>query len=292
MSIFSPRSSLTTMRTRAPRAPTHAPTGSTLLSFDHTAIFVRWPGSRAHALISTTPSAISGTSSSNSRLMRPGWVATHDDLRALRGLADLDDVRLDPRARLGPLVGHLLGLRQQRLDPSEVEQRVAAVVLLDDAGDDVAFAARVLLVLLLAVDLAEALRHHLLRGLRGDAAEVGRRDVDLVAVGLAVLVDLLREHAELERVGVDGDPRVLVRVARRLYADSSASASALEEGVDGDAPLGGEHLQRFHHVEIAHWSVFASLVGLACRASAAGAPLEHRAGPLDVVVAEGALVRP
>src|SRR5581483_5111537 len=56
------------------RAPTHAPTGSTLLSFDHTAIFVRCPGSRAHALISTMPSAISGTSSSNKRLMRPGCV--------------------------------------------------------------------------------------------------------------------------------------------------------------------------------------------------------------------------
>ena len=41
MSIFSPRSSLTTMRTRPPRAPTHAPTGSTLWSLLHTAIFVR-----------------------------------------------------------------------------------------------------------------------------------------------------------------------------------------------------------------------------------------------------------
>ena len=41
MSTFSPRSSLTTMRTREPRAPTHAPTGSTLWSFDATAIFVR-----------------------------------------------------------------------------------------------------------------------------------------------------------------------------------------------------------------------------------------------------------
>ncbi len=74
MSTFSPRSSVTTMRTRAPRAPTHAPTGSTLVSLDQTAIFVRWPGSRATALNSTMPSAISGTSSSNRRLMRPGCV--------------------------------------------------------------------------------------------------------------------------------------------------------------------------------------------------------------------------
>ena len=55
--FFSPLSSLTTIRTRDPRAPTQAPTGSTLGSLDHTAIFVRCPGSRAHALISTVPSA-------------------------------------------------------------------------------------------------------------------------------------------------------------------------------------------------------------------------------------------
>ena len=70
------------------------------------------------------------------------------------------------------LVLHLLGLRQQRFDLAEVEQRVAGVGLLDDAGDDVALAACVLLVLHLALRLADALEDHLLRGLRGDAAEV------------------------------------------------------------------------------------------------------------------------
>ena len=58
MSTFSHRSSLVTIRTRAPRAPTQAPTGSTFWSFDHTAILVRCPGSRAAALISTTPMLI------------------------------------------------------------------------------------------------------------------------------------------------------------------------------------------------------------------------------------------
>ena len=43
-----------------PGRPTQAPTGSTLGSFDHTAILVRCPGSRAAALISTTPEEISG----------------------------------------------------------------------------------------------------------------------------------------------------------------------------------------------------------------------------------------
>ena len=77
------------------------------------------------------------------------------------------------------LVLHLLGLRQQRLDLAEVEQRVALVGLLDDAGDDVALAARVLLVLHLALGLADALQDHLLGGLRGDAAEVVGRVVPL-----------------------------------------------------------------------------------------------------------------
>ncbi len=41
MSIFSPRSSETTMRTREPRGPTQAPTGSTPAACDSTAIFER-----------------------------------------------------------------------------------------------------------------------------------------------------------------------------------------------------------------------------------------------------------
>ena len=82
----------------SPSGPTHAPTGSTAGSFDHTAIFDRWPGSRATALISTTPSAISGTSSSKSFLSRPGCVRRDDDLRALGAAAHLGDVRLQPLA--------------------------------------------------------------------------------------------------------------------------------------------------------------------------------------------------
>ena len=56
MSIFSPCSSFTTACTREPRMPTQAPTGSTELSREITAILAREPGSRATALISTMPS--------------------------------------------------------------------------------------------------------------------------------------------------------------------------------------------------------------------------------------------
>ena len=61
---------------------------------------------------------------------------------------------------------------QQRLDPAEVDERVAGVGLLDDAGDDVADAVLVLLEHHLALGLADPLQDDLLGGLRGDAAEV------------------------------------------------------------------------------------------------------------------------
>ena len=74
MSIFSPCSSSTTAPTRAPRAPTQAPTGSMFSSAAWTAIFEREPGSRAMERISTAPELISGTSSSNRRLTSAGCV--------------------------------------------------------------------------------------------------------------------------------------------------------------------------------------------------------------------------
>ena len=88
------------------------------------------------------------------------------------------------------LVGDLLGLGQERLDLAEVEQRVAVVALLDDAGDDVALAPGVLLVLEVALGFADPLQDDLLRGLGGDAAEVVGRVVPL-ADDVAVLVELL-----------------------------------------------------------------------------------------------------
>ena len=68
MSMRSPLSSWTTAWTRLPFMPTQAPTGSTSLSRDTTAIFERPPGSRAAAWIVTIPSYISGTSCSKHRV--------------------------------------------------------------------------------------------------------------------------------------------------------------------------------------------------------------------------------
>ena len=101
------------------------------------------------------------------------------------------------------LAGHLLGAGQQRLDLAEVDQAVAVVRLLDDAGDDVAHAVLVLLEHHVALDLADPLQDDLLGGLRGDAAEVLRRRVvgdDAVLRQLIPLDD--RVGLVVNRVGV------------------------------------------------------------------------------------------
>src|SRR6185295_15941647 len=63
----------------------------------------------------------------------------------------------------------LLRLREQRLDLAQVEQRVAALLLLDDARDDVSLTPGELLVRHLALGVAQLLEDDLLRGLRADA---------------------------------------------------------------------------------------------------------------------------
>ena len=101
-----------------------------------------------------------------------------DHLRALRSRAHLGDDGLDPAPLLVALAVDLLGAREQRLHASEVDEHVVAVAgLLDDPGHDFADAVDVLLVHHLALGLADSLEDDLLGRLRGDAAEVLRRDV-------------------------------------------------------------------------------------------------------------------
>ena len=110
---------------------------------------------------------------------------------------------LMPASLLVALAVHLLGARQERLDPTEVDEHVVAVArLLDDAGDDLALAVDVLLVHDRALGLADPLLDDLLRGLRGDAPEV---------VGSHVGADdLVRRHLRPVEVEIlVGDQRVL-----------------------------------------------------------------------------------
>ena len=179
MSTFSPRSSFTTWRTRMPRR-TDARADRVdvrVVRRDRELGAVAGLAGDGADLDDTVDEL--GDFELEQAPHEAGMRARHDDLRALGGLADLHDVGLHPGAVVVAVARDLLGLRQERLDPAEVEQRVAGVGLLDDAGDDVALATRVLLVLHLALGLADALQDDLLGRLRGDAAEVGGRVVPL-----------------------------------------------------------------------------------------------------------------
>src|SRR6185312_2859044 len=101
-------------------------------------------------------------------LQQAGVRAADNDLRALDASAYLGDVGLQTLTVAVRLGRHLLGLREQRLDLAEIQQRVATLGLLDDAGDDVALAAGELLVCHLALGVAELLEDHLLGRLRAD----------------------------------------------------------------------------------------------------------------------------
>ena len=127
--------------------------------------------------------------------------ARDDDRRALRRGRDLLDDGLDALGVVVALAVDLLGLGQQRLDAlAQLDERVAAVGLLDDAGDELADAVAVLLEHHVALGLADALEDDLLGRLRGDPAEVAGRDVALLDLVL-VLLELLR--VDLGVLGLD-----------------------------------------------------------------------------------------
>ena len=162
------------------------------------------------------------------------------------------------------LVGHLLRLRQEGLDLAEVEQRVAVVALLDDAGDDVTLAARVLLVLAVALGLADALGDDLAGGLGGDAAEVVGRVVPL-ARDVALLVQLLAVDADLTRVGVDGDDRLLRGLGQALVGGDEGVRERVEQRVDRDPLLGCDLLECLEEVEIHAHAVSVTSLSALCR---------------------------
>ena len=183
--------------------------------------------------------------------------ATDDDLRPFCGLADFDDVRLQASAGLWTLVWDLLGLRQKRLDAAEVEEGVPGVVLLHDAGDDVALATCVLLVLHVALDLADALHHHLARSLRRDATEILWRVVPLTD-DVAIVVELLGNNANVERL-VDDDVCLFAGFGHALVGRLEPVGQSLEQHVGRNPLFGRKSLQRLHHLGGGHRSVLVVL---------------------------------
>ena len=182
-------------------------------------------------------------------LDQAGVGAADHDLGALRGAAHLDDVGLRAVTRLRAFERNLLGLREQRLDAPEVEQRVTGVGLLDDAGDDVALAVGVLLELAVAFHLADPLAHHLTERLGGDAAElVAPGGVVALVDPVAVLVEVVRRERELHRAGVDLDHHFVGGAGAALVGRGERIDQHVQQRVLGQALLLGQHPDRFGHV--------------------------------------------
>ena len=165
MSIFSPPSSSTIFLMRLPRTPTQAPTASTLESIELTAIFVRWPGSRANALISIVRSPTSG----HFALKQPA-----DQFRVRCDKMIFTGAGVSRTSRISACIrsptwccspGICSDARHDPFDPAEVHDHRAAFKPGDRAGHDRADAVFVFFVNAAALVLADELDHHLLDGL-------------------------------------------------------------------------------------------------------------------------------
>ena len=166
------------MRTREPRGPTQAPTGSTPSAWEIDRDLRAVAGLAGDADDLDQLVGDLGHLELEQLLDQLRAAARDDDARALALGGDVGDHGLDPHAVVVALVVDLLGARQQRLDPlAQLDQRVAVVGLLDDPGDQLADAVLVLLEHHLALGLADPLQDHLLGGLGGDPAEVVGGDV-------------------------------------------------------------------------------------------------------------------
>ena len=187
--------------------PTQVPIGSMRLSLVCTAILARMPGSRAADLISSRPSSISGTSSSNSFMMNCGAVRDRMSCgpRAWRSIFATQARTRSPTRRFSFGIMCSRGSSASRRPDSMIalprSMRLTVPVTSSSPRD------RKSLQDLLALGVADALQDHLLGGLRADAAELDVRDrllddvVDL-GVGLAAVLRLLdRQHLRGVPVG-------------------------------------------------------------------------------------------
>ena len=122
-----------------------------------------------------------------------GMGARQEDLRAAGFAADAQDQRADAVADADHLARDLLVAADDALGAAEVDDHVAELDALDDAGDDLAGAVLELLILALALGVADLLEDDLLGGLGGDSAELDRRQrIDDEVADARVLLELLR----------------------------------------------------------------------------------------------------
>ena len=125
--------------------------------------------------------------------MNSGWARRQEDLRAAGFAADRHDQRADAVADADHLARDLLVAADDALGAAEVDDDVAELDALDDAGDDFVGAVLELFILTLALGIADLLEDHLLGGLGGDAPELDRRQrVDDEVADRRALLELLR----------------------------------------------------------------------------------------------------
>ena len=137
-------------------------------------------------------------------LDKAGVRSAHDDLGTLRRLSNFHNVRLKALAMLVVLVGNLLGLGHERFYFAKIQQGVAVISLLNNARDNVTFAACVLVVLHVPLYFTDSLHDHLFGSLSGDATKIFRGVIPL-AYHFAVLIELLTIDPDISVIRVNRD---------------------------------------------------------------------------------------
>ena len=163
------------------------------------------------------------------------------DLDLAGGVADVEDQAANAVAGLELLAGNLLAAGHEALDAVHLDHEGAALVARGGAGDQLALALAELLEEAVALVLAELLDHHLLGGLRRDAAE--RLQVDGLAAAFLELAperDAARQPVDLaaELLGVEGvevlargaDHGLLQVVEKQFTVDVAVAGDRVEDG--------------------------------------------------------------
>ena len=182
--------------------------------------------------------------------------ARDDDLRPARAVFHRHHVGAQAVADVVVLGLHALAVRHERLEFSEIDDHIRAVKAPHRAADNLARAILELVINHLLFRLADALHHRLLRGLRGDAPKVLRRDRhldflaeldvalehlrrlmrDLVVFVLHLLHDRqLGESLDLARLRIDLDAQILRRTHGFAGRREHSSVDRFQEHITFDA---------------------------------------------------------
>ena len=153
------------------------------------------------------------------------------NLRSFIAATHFDDVGLEAGTWCGALERNLLTLWHESFDFAEIKQGIAMIVLLNDAGDNVAFAVGIFFELLVALGFADALTHHLTEGLSRDATEfvlVG--SVVTLVDPVAVFVDVKCGEGDFESVGIETDFNFFSRTRATLVRGRQSFYEHLQKG--------------------------------------------------------------